>query len=179
MLRRIGEKGFTRISWDEALTLAGERIRRTDPNRFALYMTSRGITNEAYYVAQKAIRFLGSNNVDNASRICHAPSTVALKRGVGATASTCSYSDWIGTDLLVLIGSDLANNQPVSTKYLYHAKRAGTKIVLINPYREPGWNATGFPPSPNPRFSGPSSPTTSSASTRAAIFRFSTRFSSA
>ena len=145
MLRRKGERGFTRISWDEALTLAGERVRRTDPKRLALYMTSRGITNEAYYAAQKAFRFLGTNNVDNASRICHAPSTVALKAGVGATASTCSYSDWIGSDLIVLVGSDLANNQPVSTKYLYHAKKQGTKIVVINPFREPGLDRYWIP----------------------------------
>ncbi|MBW3624036.1 MAG: FdhF/YdeP family oxidoreductase [Armatimonadetes bacterium] len=138
MLRRSGEKGFTRISWDEALDLAAEKIRNTDPNRLAIYMTSRGITNEAYYVTQKAARFLGTNNIDNASRVCHAPSTVALKESLGVTASTCSYGDWIGSDLVVLVGSDLANNQPVSTKYLYYAKKQGTKVVVINPYREPG-----------------------------------------
>jgi molybdopterin-dependent oxidoreductase alpha subunit len=145
MLRLPGEKGFTRISWEEALTLSADRIRKTDPKRLAFYMTSRGITNEAYYVTQKVARFLGTNNVDNASRICHAPSTVALKETVGASASTCSYADWIGTDLLVLIGSDLANNQPVATKYLYYAKKAGTKIVIINPYREPGLDRYWIP----------------------------------
>jgi molybdopterin-dependent oxidoreductase alpha subunit len=138
MLRRKGEKGFARISWDEALNLAGERLRRTDPRKFAIYMTSRGITNEAYYVTQKASRFLGSNNIDNASRICHAPSTTGIKEALGVAASTCSYADWIGADLIFLIGSDLANNQPVATKYLYYAKKQGTKIVLVNPLREPG-----------------------------------------
>jgi molybdopterin-dependent oxidoreductase alpha subunit len=56
--------------------------------------------------------------------------------GVGAT--TCSYGDWIGTDLLVFVGANPANNQPVTTKYLYYAKKAGTKVVSINTYREPG-----------------------------------------
>ena len=44
----------------------------------------------------------------------------------------------IGTDLVVILGSDLANNQPVTTKYLHYAKRQGTRIVVVNPMREPG-----------------------------------------
>ncbi|HVF90235.1 MAG TPA: FdhF/YdeP family oxidoreductase [Blastocatellia bacterium] len=138
MVRRKGEKGFTRVSWSRALSIAGDHIRRTAPERLAVYMTSRGITNEAYYVAQKAARFLGTNNVDNSSRICHAPSTVALKRSLGVSASTCSYKDWLGTDLLVFFGSNTPNNQPVTTKYIYHAKKMGTRVAVINPYVEPG-----------------------------------------
>ena len=138
MVRRRGEPGFTRVSWDEALDEAAGAIRATDPSRIAFYLTSRGITNEVYYMAQKVARFLGTNNVDNSSRVCHAPSTTALKETLGVAASTCSYKDWIGTDLLILIGSDVPNNQPVTTKYMYEAKRRGTKILVINPFREPG-----------------------------------------
>ncbi|MBI4278369.1 MAG: FdhF/YdeP family oxidoreductase [Armatimonadetes bacterium] len=138
MLRRRGEPGFQRVTWDAALDLIAERIRATDPRRLAFYLTSRGITNEVYYVAQKVARFLGTNNVDNSARVCHAPSTVAMREMLGVAASTCSYTDWIGTDLLLLVGSDVANNQPVTTKYMYYAKKAGTRIAVINPFREPG-----------------------------------------
>ncbi len=48
-------------------------------DRLGFFLTARGITNEVYYVAQKVARFLGTNSVDNAARICHAPSTNALK----------------------------------------------------------------------------------------------------
>jgi molybdopterin-dependent oxidoreductase alpha subunit len=138
MLRRDGDAGFHRIGWDEALDLAAAQIKASDPHRFAFYVTSRGITNEVYYVAQKVARALGTNHVDNAARICHAPSTVALKQSLGVAASTCSYKDWMGCDLIVFFGSDVPNNQPVTTKYLYFAKQAGTKIAVVNPLREPG-----------------------------------------
>lgn len=138
MRRRRGEPGFTRIAWGDALDAVAGHIRATDPRRIAFYLTSRGITNEVYYVAQKAARFIGSNNIDNAARICHSPSTVAMKQALGIAASTCSYKDWLGTDLLIFIGSDTPNNQPVTTKYMYLAKEKGTKIVVVNPYREPG-----------------------------------------
>jgi molybdopterin-dependent oxidoreductase alpha subunit len=143
MLRRPGDKGFTRIDWEEAAALAAEAFLRSGADgtaaqpRFGVYLTSRGILNEVYYACQKAVRAMGSSNVDNAARVCHAPSTIAMRRTLGVAASTCSYSDWIGTDLLVFVGSDAANNQPVSTKYMYYAKKAGTRIVLINALREP------------------------------------------
>ncbi|WP_413199193.1 FdhF/YdeP family oxidoreductase [Nostoc piscinale] len=138
MMRQRGEKGFRRLSWDEALDFIAHRIRATTPDRLSFYITSRGTVNETYYVTQKAVRAMGSNNIDNAARICHSPSTAALKTSLGAGATTCSYKDWIGTDLLVFIGSNVANNQPVTVKYLHYAKKAGTKIVVINTYREPG-----------------------------------------
>ena len=145
MIRRRGERGFTRISWERALDEIAGRIRATSPRRTGYYMTSRGEPNENYYVAQKAVRAMGTNSIDNAARICHSPSTVSLKATIGAGATTCSYSDWIGTDLLVFIGSNPANNQPVTTKYMYYAKKAGTKIAVINSYREPGMERYWIP----------------------------------
>ncbi|MHC5857657.1 FdhF/YdeP family oxidoreductase [Nostoc sp.] len=138
MIRQRGEKGFRRVSWDEALEVISDRIHSTTPDRLSFYVTSRGTVNETYYATQKAVRAMGSNNIDNAARICHSPSTAGLKAAIGAAATTCSYKDWIGTDLLVFIGSNVANNQPVTVKYLHYAKKAGTKIVVINTYREPG-----------------------------------------
>lgn len=135
--RKKGETKFTRISWDEALNRIAAKIKKIDPKQLAFYLTARGITNEVYYTAAKVARFLGTNNIDNASRICHSPSKTALKRSLGIGASSCNYKDWIGTDVLIFWGSVAANNQPVSTKYMYAAKKAGTKIIMINPYREP------------------------------------------
>jgi molybdopterin-dependent oxidoreductase alpha subunit len=138
MVRRRGDKGFERVSWDAALGIIADRIKASTPDRLGFYLTSRGEPNENYFAAQKAARALGTNSIDNAARICHSPSTVSLKGTVGVAATTCSYKDLIGTDLIVFIGSNVANNQPVMMKYLYHAKKEGTKVALVNPYREPG-----------------------------------------
>src|SRR5439155_20337249 len=59
MLREKGAAGFRRISWEEAYDRIGKRIRATDPKRLAFFVTSRGVTNEVYYMAQKVARFLG------------------------------------------------------------------------------------------------------------------------
>lgn len=138
MRRRRGERGFTRISWDEALGALSCSIRSTAPERIGVFVTSRGITNETYYVAGKAARAMGIANVDSAARICHAPSTTALKATVGVAATTCSLSDVLRTDLLVIWGANPANNQPVFMKHLYKARVNGTRVVVVNPYLEPG-----------------------------------------
>ncbi len=138
MLRERGATGFRRISWEEANERIARRIRASEPRRVAFFVTSRGVTNEVYYMAQKAARFLGTNHIDNAARLCHSPSSAAMKATLGVTASTCSYRDWYGTDLIVFFGSNPANDQPVSTKYLHEAKQLGTKVVLVNPLLEPG-----------------------------------------
>ena len=154
MIRRPGEPGFRVITWDEALDrLAGE-LRSVDPNRLALYLTSRGITNEVYYAAQKAARFFGTNHVDNSARLCHAASTAAMKATLGYGASTCSYVDWLHADLIVLLGSNVANNQPVTMKYLYHAKKNGAQIAVVNPYREPGLERYWVPSVPESALGG-------------------------
>lgn len=138
MVREKHASAFRRISWAEAYSRLGDKIRDSDPQRLAFFVTSRGVTNEVYYMVQKVARFLGTNHVDNAARICHSPSGAAMKQSLGVSASTCSYKDWYGTDLVIFFGSNPANDQPVATKYLHEAKKLGTKVVLVNPYLEPG-----------------------------------------
>jgi len=145
MARRRGEREFSRVSWEEALGLVTSAIRKTSPQRMGFLATSRGLTNEVYYVFQKLARTLGTNNVDLCSRPCHAASVYGLKATLGVGAPTCSLSDFIGTDLLVIFGSDLPNNQPVTTKYMCHAKRKGTRIAVVNPMREYGLERTWVP----------------------------------
>ncbi len=147
LLRLRGEPGFTPISWARALDLMTAQLKKVDPQRLAFYLVSRGTVNETYYVAQKVARFLGTNHIDNSARVCHAPSTTALKQSVGFAATTCSYKDLIGSDLLVFIGSNAANNQPVMMKYLHEARQRGTRIACINPYLEPGMQKYWVPSS--------------------------------
>src|ERR1700758_3600136 len=43
MIRRRGEPGFKRISWDQALNEIVGKIKATRPERLYFYMTSRGV----------------------------------------------------------------------------------------------------------------------------------------
>lgn len=137
LIHRAGSDRLHRLSWDEAMSIVAENARDVPGERMGFFATSRGIVNETYYAFTKTARLLGSNHVDLCARLCHAASVSGLKDTVGVPAPTCSLKDMIGSDLVVILGSHLANNQPVTTKYLVYAKRKGTRIVVVNPMREP------------------------------------------
>jgi molybdopterin-dependent oxidoreductase alpha subunit len=63
---------------------------------------------------------------------------VGLRQTIGVAASTCSLQDVVEAPLVVLWGTNPANNQPVFMKYLYLARRRGCRVVVVNPYLEPG-----------------------------------------
>jgi molybdopterin-dependent oxidoreductase alpha subunit len=138
MRRRKGERGFTQVKWSDLWADVGARWRNFDPQRTSMFVTSRGVTNEVYYTAQKVMRYLGTNNVDNSARLCHSPSTSGLKSTIGVAATTCSYKDFYETDLIVFFGSNPANDQPVTMKYLAEARKRGARVLSVNAYREPG-----------------------------------------
>jgi molybdopterin-dependent oxidoreductase alpha subunit len=148
LLRRPGERGFSRISWDDALAMIASSWRAASPDEVGVFLTSRGLTNETYYTAQKLARLGGTAHIDTCARLCHAASSIGLKETLGYAAPTLSLSDWLEAELIVIIGSNLPNNQPVSTKYLYHAKKRGARIVVVNPFREPALERYWIPSLP-------------------------------
>jgi hypothetical protein len=148
LLRRRGERGFSRIGWDEAVALVARHWREATPDRIGVFLTSRGLTNETYYTAQKLARIGGTPHVDTCARLCHAASSVGLKQTLGFAAPTLSLSDWLAAELIVVIGSNLPNNQPVSTKYLREARRRGARVVVVNPFREPALERYWIPSVP-------------------------------
>jgi len=113
-------------AWERTL----DEIEARRPERLALIH---------FGVADDVERHLGELRLrlrEWADRVRDGASISGLKMTLGYGASTCSLADFIGTDLLVIFGSDLASNQPVTTKYMDYAKRAGTRIVVVNPARE-------------------------------------------
>jgi len=145
---RPGDRGFNRIPWDEALDLAGGALRNTSPERTAWLATGRGLTNEAYYVFAKAARLYGSNHVGFSNARCYGAAVQGLSEVIGCDAATGSFTDWLGTDLVLLWGANLARNQPVALRYLAEAKRRGARIVAIDTGPMPNMAATWLPTEP-------------------------------
>ncbi len=139
MVRRKGEPGFLRVSWKEALDVVCRSVHDIAPHQMGFCATPRSLTNESYYVLQKLARVLGTNNVDLCSQGFDGACLAALKSTLGYGAPTCSLSDFIGTDLLVLFGPDIVDHQPVTAQYIDFAKKAGTNVVTINPPSNDRW----------------------------------------
>lgn len=133
MIRRHREPGFVRCSWDESFEFICRAIHDAAPHAMGFVATPHGRTNEIYYAFQKLARILGSNNVALSSYPCRDDEFSGLKCTLGYGAPTCSLSDWIGTDLLIIFGADGLSNYPLTKKYLRRARKAGTRIIAVTP----------------------------------------------
>ena len=126
-------------SWDDALDLVASKfsaaISDTGPDSVAFYVSGQLLT-EDYYVANKLMKgFIGSANIDTNSRLCMASSVAGHKRAFGSDTVPVSYEDLEQSDLVILVGSNLAWCHPVLYQRLAAAKeqRPDMKVVVIDP----------------------------------------------
>jgi assimilatory nitrate reductase catalytic subunit len=125
--------------WDTALDEVANQfqniIAEQGPQAVAFYVSGQLLT-EDYYVANKLMKgFMGSANIDTNSRLCMSSSLSGYKRAFGSDSVPGNYEDMEETDLLVLVGSNLAWCHPVLFQRISAAKdkRPDLKIVVIDP----------------------------------------------
>lgn len=134
----VKENGsFREASWDEALDLIARRlgeIRDTHgPEAISLISSSR-CTNEDNYMMQKFARVaLGTNSIDNCSRVCHSPSAFALGQALGTGAGTNSFQDVALSEVLMIVGANPTEAHPVFGARIKQAVFAGAKLIIVDP----------------------------------------------
>ena len=83
------------------------------PDAIAGLASSRA-TNEDCYAMQRLIRAaIGTNNIDNCSRVCHSPTSFALRKSFGLSGATGSFTDIDHADAAILIGANPTEGHPV------------------------------------------------------------------
>ncbi len=136
----IRENGTFRLaSWEEAvhrITTELTRIKtQHGPDAIAGLASSRA-TNEDCYAMQRLMRAaIGTNNIDNCSRVCHSPTSFALRKAFGLSGATGSFSDFDHTDATILIGANPTEGHPVVGARIKQATLRGMKLVTIDPRR--------------------------------------------
>ncbi len=129
---------FEAVSWDEALAKVASELKRIKetqgPNSLALLGSSK-CTNEENYLLQRLARgVLGTNNIDNASRLYSAPSIVGLGSAVGFPGTTNSLDALEQSEVLMVIGANLTSSAPaVGYAVKRAARHKGAKLLLIDP----------------------------------------------
>ena len=137
MIRSHGK--WQRVAWDEALRFAASRLQdlidRHGPNCIGVLGSARA-TNEEAYLTQKFARLvIGTNNVDCCARVCHTPSSAALKAVLGAGLSTNSFDDIEIAQTILLCGANATENHPVVGARIKQAARRGATLIVIDPRR--------------------------------------------
>ncbi len=145
---------FREASWDEALQLAGGKLKalrdQHGPKSLAGFGSAKG-SNEEAYLFQKLVRTgFGSNNVDHCTRLCHASSVAALLEGVGSGAVSNQVNDVAHSEVILIIGSNPTSNHPVAATWMKNAAKLGTRIILADPRKTDiarhAWKSLQFKP---------------------------------
>ena len=138
MILRPGKRHYEPIAWDEAYrVIAGELNALASPDE-AIFYTSGRTSNEAAFLYQLFVRQFGTNNLPDCSNMCHESTSVALPNVIGIGKGTVTIADFEKAEVLVLMGQNPGTNHPRMLTTLQKAKRAGAKIVAVNPLREAG-----------------------------------------
>ena len=76
---------------------------------------------------------MGTNNIDNCSRVCHSPSAYALDKALGTGAGTNSFQDVERSNLIFLVGSNTTEAHPVFGARIKQAVLKGCKLIVVDP----------------------------------------------
>ncbi|MGK0742595.1 FdhF/YdeP family oxidoreductase [Leucobacter sp. Z1108] len=129
---------YAPIDWESAFRIIAERLNGLDHPDEAAFYTSGRASNEAAFLYQLFARVLGTNNLPDCSNMCHESTGSAMQYSVGIGKSTVAYSDFLESDLIIIMGQNPGTNHPRMLTALQEAKENGAKIVAVNPLPEAG-----------------------------------------
>lgn len=125
LVRKNGE--LTEVSWDEALDLVAEKLQAHSTAVAGL--SGDRLSNEDLYAFQQLFRRgLGSNNLDLANRRL-AGGDVTAKVGL---ASGSNLQDLGAGDAIVVVASDLHEEEPIWWLRVKQASERGATLVVLN-----------------------------------------------
>ncbi len=129
---------FMPASWEEVIDLVADRFKQIKesygPDSLAVFGSSK-CTNEENYLLQRFARcVLGTNNIDNGSRLYSSASYAGLGKTTGFPGTTNSLDDLEQAEVILVIGADPSSSAPLVE---YAVKRAvkykGARLLLIDP----------------------------------------------
>ena len=128
---------FREASWDEALDLAADGLRRIRDRdgggALAGFGSAKGSNEEAYLVQKMVRTGFGTNNVDHCTRLCHASSVAALMETIGSGAVTAPFAEASNAEVIIVIGANPTVNHPVAATFIKNAAKAGATLIVMDP----------------------------------------------
>jgi formate dehydrogenase alpha subunit len=138
LVRVDGE--FQETTWEEALSQVATEFKKIKeahgPDSLAVFGSSK-CTNEENYLLQRLARgVLGTNNIDNGSRLYSSASRIGLGASIGYPSTTSSLDVLERSRVIMVIG---ANPEVSAPAVGYAIKRAarykGAELCIIDPCR--------------------------------------------
>ncbi len=129
--------GFSPMGYDAAIQqVANEiaRIQKAHGNASVAMLGGASLTTEKTYLLGKFARVcLKTPFIDYNGRLCMVSAGAANKKAFGIDRTTNPWSDMVGTDVIWVAGSNVAECSPITTNYIWQAREMGAKIIVQDP----------------------------------------------
>jgi len=134
LIRRNGV--LVPATWEEALEFVADqasKIKAAQGGETFGGLISGRCTNEDLYLFQKFMRVVvGTNNIDSSARYGHLNALQAMRRVQGTHRWTVSFDDILSADVLLLVGTNITESNPVTGLKVKEAvKKHGAKLITI------------------------------------------------
>lgn len=129
--------GFSPMPYDEAIARVASEIGRLQKEHGASSVGVLGgasLTTEKTYLLGKFARVcLKTKYIDYNGRLCMVSAGAANKKAFGIDRTTSPWSDMVGTDVIWVAGSNVAECSPITTNYIWQAREQGAKVIVQDP----------------------------------------------
>src|SRR5262245_44345496 len=129
--------GFSTLPYAEAIQkVASEisRIQATYGHSAMAVLSGASLTTEKTYLMGKFARVcLRTPYIDYNGRLCMVSSGAANKKSFGHGRTANPRSGMVGTEVIWVAGSNVAECSPITTNYLWQAREQGARIIVQDP----------------------------------------------
>ncbi len=131
------ESGFTPMVYEDAIARVAREIGRIQQqygNASVGVLGGASLTTEKTYLLGKFARVcLKTPYIDYNGRLCMVSAGAANKKAFGIDRTTNPWSDMVGTEVIWVAGSNVAECSPITTNYLWQAREQGAKLIIQDP----------------------------------------------
>ena len=129
--------GFSPMPYAESIARVASEITRLQsthgPGSVGV-LGGASLTSEKTYLLGKFARVcLKTPFIDYNGRLCMVSAGAANKKAFGIDRTTSPWSDMVGTEVIWVAGSNVAECSPITTNYIWQAREQGAKIIIQDP----------------------------------------------
>ncbi|HEY1334964.1 MAG TPA: molybdopterin-dependent oxidoreductase, partial [Myxococcaceae bacterium] len=133
--------GFSPLPYDDAIARVASKIRALQqahgPASVAMLGGASLTTEKAYLLGKFARVALRTPYIDYNGRLCMVSAGAGNKKAFGIDRTTSPWSDMVGTEVIWVAGSNVAECSPITTNYLWHSREQGARIIVQDPRATP------------------------------------------
>jgi assimilatory nitrate reductase catalytic subunit len=129
--------GFRPAPYGDAIQHVAREILRLQEqhgNGAVGVLGGASLTTEKTYLLGKFARVcLRTPFIDYNGRLCMVSAGAANKKAFGIDRTTNPWSDMVGTEVIWVAGSNVAECSPITTNYIWQARELGAKVIVQDP----------------------------------------------